>query len=143
MLILPQLIHQDDVMEPTKNIQTIQEDIAHFWGTENFWKFTISNSVLTDGAQYIATNCEAFWLFDLLDAEMRFNQNLKNELYLQSKLTVDLEKEEGLIVIDDMDDTICFTKSLSLCTFPLEKITIWSVRNPQNKSITHMLPSEY
>lgn len=131
-------------MTTTKSIQTIQQDIAHFWGSENFWKWNpLSNSVLTDGAQYVATNCEAFWLFDLLDAEIRFNQNLKNELYLQSKLTVDLEKEEGLIVIDDMNDTICFTQSLTLCTFPLEQITIWSTRNQHNKSITHMLPSEY
>lgn len=131
-------------MTTTKNIQTIQNDIAHFWGSENFWKWnSLSNSVLTDGAQYVATNCEAFWLFDLLDAEIRFNQNLKNELYLQSKLTVDLDKEEGLIVIDDMNDTICFTQSLTFCTFPLEQITIWSTRNQHNKSLTHMLPSEY
>ena len=51
-----------------KNKEQIIEGLGNFYGTQNYWKFSplFRNLVLTDGAKYIADECGAYWLFDIV-----------------------------------------------------------------------------
>ena len=102
--------------------------LNQFTGSQTFTRWTpISNSVLTEGALYVADQAGAYWLFDAIQSHL---DETKAD-WAQTVLTV-----------NDGNDEPLSSQKVPFTDFPQKQITIWSVRNELNAH-THMLPSEY
>jgi hypothetical protein len=121
----------------TETKKTLDEaDLANFTGSENWYRHWLGKSLYTDGAKYVADHAGAYWLLD----EIAINQmvpEVKAEEFQVWTLTVDLEKRSGVLVCDDENYNVVFTKAIPYTDFPLAEVKFYFTDN------TILLPSEY
>ena len=116
----------------TQNL--IIHEMAHFTGTVNYWEhqfFKISIN-LTDGANYIRTNCGAYWLFDLIT-----QQTYQKDKSYVVKLKNIKESEYIFNVLDWQTDEIIYQQEIPFSDFPLDQIKLYVLNG------VCLLPSEY
>lgn len=65
----------------TENVQTLSEQLAHFTGTTQYYKYLFGMS-LTDGTKFVADKFNAYWLMDVI-ASYQFNTNFARNPRLQ------------------------------------------------------------
>ena len=116
--------------------EEFQRNLANFTGTQEWYRHPLNRSVLyTEGAQYVAETCGAYWLLD----EIALNQMLKEvkkEEFQVWKLVVDVAKSSGVLTCEDGDYHLVFEKKLDFTTFPFSGIEFFFENN------TIYLPSE-
>ena len=114
-------------------------ELSEFYGSETFTRYSVlSNSVLTEGCKYVAERAGAYWLFDTIDSYL--NTKFKGQDVV-STLAVNRDNTAEF-TMTSMDDEPLATQTIEFTDFPIEGITIWSMRNELGAH-THMLPSEY
>ena len=112
--------------------------LNQFTGSQTFTRWTpVSNSVLTEGALYVADQAGAYWLFDAIQSHLDENK----ADFAESTLEVNAD-DSAVLTITDGDDGKIAIQHISFTDFPQQEIKIWSARNELNAH-THMLPSEY
>jgi hypothetical protein len=116
----------------TKQIQDIQNSLPQFTGSESFYRY--QNSVLTDGAKFIADSCGAYWLLDII-VSVQLIAKVRAEYFQVYDLTV--KQGKGVVVVTDGNENKIYQQKIPFTDFPLSKITLWRVDG------TIMLPSEY
>ena len=124
-----------------KNPTEIRSALSHFSGSGTFtkWSPLFPRCVLTEGAECVANECEAFWLMDLI-ASHQINRTVRAEEFQVWKLA---KKGEGWrITAEDGNGREIAVQALGYSNFPLEEITLWAARNELG-GITIFLPSEY
>ena len=113
-----------------------RRNLENFTGTQEWYRHPLNRSVLyTEGAQYVAETCGAYWLLD----EIALNQMLKEvkkEEFQVWKLVVDVAKSSGVLTCEDGDYHLVFEKKLDFTTFPFSGIEFFFENN------TIYLPSE-
>jgi hypothetical protein len=111
-------------------------DLSQFYGTEHWYRHPIYQSVtFTDGVKYIADECEAYWLIDLLAATfVTYNKKHYFQCYT---LNVDLAQNTATLVVTNGDDEPITNITIEFTDFPVETITIWGIDG------VLLLPSEY
>lgn len=122
-------------------VNTLQESLQQFCGTEQFFQLPLIQTRFTDGVHYLAEKAACFWL--VTDASV-FAKSLMDKSYF---ITIDFkrlsEEErnqrgcEAIISYGDGNDTILETHRYSVTDFPLDELRLYFVNN------TLMLPSEY
>lgn len=136
-----------------KKIRTrekIERDLQNFCGTTSYHRFSIlfQNFLLTDGARYVAEQCGACWLFDLI-ATHQSNPKVKNNPYLQNSIqfwTLNVENEQGIVMCEWDIEQVVLKEKIDYTDFPLPQIRIWvSKTQLEDGSIVWIayLPSEY
>ena len=116
----------------------IAQELNQFIGSQTFTRWSVlSQSVLTEGTQYLAETGNCYWLFDAIQSHV----DELGEDMVQSVLTVQ-DDSTAVLELDDMNDNIIASQVISYTDFPLSIIKIWSVRN-ETGAFTHMLPREY
>lgn len=116
------------------------EDLAHFWGTENYYGFSpllFPKLYLTDGTKYLAENAGAYWLMDLIGSYL---PRIKKAGFGSVKLVV--RAEEARVTIDDGNGNVIAKQRIGYTDFPLGDITLY-VTQEENDSWIIMLTSEY
>lgn len=110
----------------------ITNTLACFTGSERFTQYM--NSILTDGALYVAESCGAFWLLDIICSVQTISKVRQEEFQV-----FDLNVKDGgaTLTVTDGNDGVIYTQNISFTDFPLPSITLWRVNG------TIMLPSEY
>ena len=112
--------------------------LHEFYGSATFTRWSpLTNSVLTDGALYVAETAGAFWLFDSIQAYLDQHQ----ADWAQTTMVVH-DDDSATITMTNGNDEPLSTWKIPFTDFPEPEIKIWSVRNELNAH-THMLPSEY
>ena len=110
----------------------INANLANFYGSETFTRYT--NSILTDGAKYVAEACGAFWLLDII-CSVQLIAKVKREEFQVFSLVV--KGQSATVTVTDGNDHVIYTQEIPYTDFPLPKIDLWRVNG------TIMLPSEY
>lgn len=115
---------------------TLESNLAHFTGTENYYAFSPVNRnlVMTDGVKYLAENAKCYWLLDIV-ASLDWEPSCKGKEHLTCKFTK--KGEGGTFVAENGNGKALYTQELEYTDFPLEKVTIWKIDN------VVLLPSEY
>ena len=125
-------------MQQTKH--KLESDLSNFNCTENYFLQPTFGYLYTDGVQYLAQECKAYWLLDAIWSYQKTKLFLKDEA-LKSiqfwKLKVDLEKCKGVLICERDEGDIVITQKLDYTDFPLKEIQIYV----QNHTL--LLPSEY
>ena len=111
-------------------------DLIQFTGSEQWYRHGFVWKVLyTDGVQYVAEKCGAYWLID----EIAFGQmkrKIKAEEFQVWRLSVNPDQTASL-TCDDGNGRVVFTKRIEFTDFPLNEIRFYFTNN------TILLPSEY
>lgn len=117
-----------------KTKDEILQDLPNFYGTEQYhqWSAICRNFVLTDGAKYIADECGAYWLMDLIAS---YVQSYKSEGFAVVKF------DGKAVTIDDGNDNVLAEQVIEFTDFPLDEITLYVVIS--NDLWVIMLTSEY
>lgn len=112
--------------------QEIKQNLSQFTGTENYYR--LHNLNLTDGAKFVADECKAWWLLDIIwsyQADIR----LRNQTFQVWKLEV--KDLQATVRCEDGDYNELLSQDIDYTDFPLESITLWCINN------VILLPSEY
>jgi len=112
------------------------ENLGQFTGTEHWYRTVVPSITYTDGAKYVADQCESYWLLDDIAIYQTLDKIRKEEFQVW-KLKVDLAKSEGVLSCEDGNNHVVFTKKIPFTDFPVAEMTLWYV----DKVI--LLPSEY
>jgi hypothetical protein len=125
-----------NMSKPTK--EEILNNLAHFHGTDGYARY-MGNLLLTDGVQYMAEACGAFWLVDILYSVQTKAEIKKVELQvLRLKKT---GEDTAIVTIENGNKKILFTQDIPFTDFPLEEMVIWGCIQDQHRIV--LLPSEY
>lgn len=106
------------------NEGNFRHHLAHFTGTEKHHPHILGYA-LTDGAKYVADQCQAYWLMDVI-ASYCNHKNLSTEEYQRWILTVDLQNSSGTVECwtGDMNKPT-ISQEIPYTDFPLEEITLY------------------
>lgn len=110
--------------------------LREFTGTMTHYNYMLGYR-LTDGAKYVADECEAYWLMDVI-VSYYFDKRINEFHGIQYwTLEVDLEESSGVVkCFTTNDKEPAIVQQIRLTTFPIEKIELYC----QNKVI--YLPRE-
>ena len=125
-------------MAKTKSIQDIKSQLSGFIGTTQYHIHRVPLAgafKCTDGAMFVANECEAFWMLDLV-ASYQVSPKVAKEPFQVYKF-----KKTGdssmLVTIEDGNKNELATQKIHFTDFPLDEIEMWFIRG------VILLPSEY
>jgi hypothetical protein len=124
--------------------QIDETTLAHFTGTERYFRHWTSAIIYTDGIEYLNAN-GAGWLVDAI-ASHQHNEKVRNEPFQLWELKVNKGKRKAVLTCKSDSDQPAIVKQLIEYTnFPLESIQIYvelgSIDGVKEEFIA-MLPSE-
>ncbi|HET6844831.1 MAG TPA: hypothetical protein VFK06_24590 [Candidatus Angelobacter sp.] len=112
-------------------------NLEQFTGSETVYRHGLMKNVLyTEGVHYVAEKGSAYWLID----EIATSQHLKQvagEEFQHWTLTVNLANRTAVLVCDDGNGNVVFSKEIEFTDFPLDHINFYFTNQ------TICLPSEY
>lgn len=120
----------------------LADALEGFTGSETFSRWSaLSRSVLTEGAQFLADQAGAYWLFDAIDSHL-VDKGVTDETEFTS---VTLRRgslgNDAELILDDGNGVVFARQHIEYTDFPLPEIKLFAVFNGQGW--THMLPREY
>ena len=112
--------------------------LPNFYGTENYyrWSPVFKNFLLTDGANYIAQACDAYWLVDLFASHLL---SCKDEGF--ATLYLKVKGGKAVAQIEDGNGKVLKKQKIEYTDFPLDQIVLYCC--PQDDQFVLMLPSEW
>lgn len=116
-----------------KNPAQIKAELEKYSGSDKIFKLQNANILYTEGVQYLAESCSAYWLLQKVGAKAK-------ELIPKSDfIAVKFEKlnSGGVLNYSDGNGNILHYEQIVFTYFPLEKIDLF-FRND-----TLLLPNEY
>lgn len=125
-----------------KSQDQIKFSLRQFTGSSTFTKFSplFPNVVLTEGAEYLADECGAYWLMDMIASHILSVP--KDETFTIAQLTVNPMNKAFFTLADDSPATkIYANQSISYTDFPLDEVKLYVIREGDEWVI--LLPSEY
>ena len=125
-----------------KSQDQIKFSLRQFTGSSTFTKFSplFPNVVLTEGAEYLADECGAYWLMDMIASHIPSVP--KDETFTVAQLTVNHMNKAFFTLADDSPATkIYANQSISYTDFTLDEVKLYVIR--EGKEWVILLPSEY
>jgi len=122
-----------------KTATEIKAELPNFYGTENWYRYSplFKTILLTDGAKYIADECEAYWLMDVIGSYL---PKIKGG-FAVAKLTVADNKGRFTLADDDPAGKTFAKQTIEYTDFPLDEIKFYVINDGTDWVI--LLPSEY
>ncbi len=115
----------------------LEADLAHFCGTENWWRHWAGRITYTDGVKLLAEKAGAFWLIDLVASHQ--TARLRQEEFQIWILAVDRDKTPMAVATcqADTDAPVLVRQEIDYTDFPLPSIELYLLDD------VLMLPNEY
>jgi hypothetical protein len=110
-------------------------DLGQFTGTEQWYKFGLTNITCTDGAKHVADHAGAYWLLDEIALAQVYDVKVNAEAFQVWKLAV--KDSSATLTCEDGNGNVVMTKKIEFTDFPLPTVELWYT----DKVI--LLPSEY
>jgi hypothetical protein len=118
---------------------TLATDLAHFTGTENYYRAINRAVTYTDGAKYFADKAGAHWLIDIISTELPGHAN--REGFLHIKMTV--ADSKAAIAADDGNGKIVWTRDIDWTDCPEGEWRFYMAPGGPEGTTVIMLPQEY
>ena len=121
----------------TKDAKLTQADFTRFTGTEGYYRHALNrNVVYTDGAEFVAEECGAYWLLDSIALAQLHQKRVAAEEFQVWRLSIRPDRTATL-TCEDGNYNVVYTQQLEFTDFPLDEITLWFADN------VIYLPSEH
>lgn len=124
-----------------KTQDQIKSDLRQFIGSITFTRYSplFPNVVLTEGAEYLADECGAYWLMDMIASHL---PSLPvDEYWGVVILTVDNGKGLFTLADDSPATKVYAMQGINYTDFPLDEIKLYVSHDGEFWYV--MLPSEY
>ena len=118
---------------------TLKQDLAHFTGTEDYYRSINRNVTYTDGVKYFADKAGAHWLIDIIATELA--AHAYREEFLHIKMDVKGSKAE--IAADDGNGKVLWKRSIDWTDCPEGEWRFYMAPGGPEGTIVVMLTSEY
>lgn len=118
---------------------TLKSDLAHFTGTENYYRSINRAVTYTDGVKYFADKAGAHWLIDILATELV--GHAKREEFLHIKMDVRNDKAE--ITADDGNGKVVWRRDIDWTDCPEGEWRFYMALGGPEGTVVILLPSEY
>jgi hypothetical protein len=118
--------------------EEILNQLPSFTGTEYYYRHM--RLIYTDGVKFVAENCGAYWLLDLINS-YQIHYKVRTQEFQVYKLFV-RENKTAFVEISNGNNKILATQEIEYSDFPLPKMEIWCI-NYKESNPTCILPSEY
>lgn len=115
--------------------QELEQQLHYFTGSSAYYPL-YPQLKLTDGTKFLCEQAKCFWLMDIIWSYQTLDKIRKEPLQVYT-LTVDLEKQQGLLVCSDGNENILHKQSIPYTDFPMESIKVYYIDQ------IALLPSEY
>ena len=116
--------------------ENIESELAHYIGSQNYYKTMSPNVVHTDGIKALADLCGAYWLIDAIVSHQS-ECNKDEMLQFMQFWSIETKDNQAVLTCERDSDDIAITQEIEYTDFPLDKISIW-VENG-----VMILPSEH
>lgn len=113
-----------------------KEDLAHFTGSEHWYRYAGTKFTYTDGVAYVAEHGQAYWLISEILLAHALISEVRNQEFAVWKLTVSQDKS-AMLACTDGNGAPVFSKRILFTDFPLPEIEFWFQNN------VLYLPSEH
>jgi hypothetical protein len=115
----------------------LQYNLHRFTGTDGYYKH-LCNTLLTDGARYLADEAGAYWLMDMISSYVHTITG-RFAIVILTKT----ENDKALFTLQDdvPANTVYAMQGIEFTDFPLDEIKLYVVREGKNWIV--MLPGEY
>jgi hypothetical protein len=130
--------------EKAKRALEIRNSLAHFNGTEQWFRHSLMRNVLyTEGVQYLAEQAEAYWLIDKI-ASMQLEPMIAAEPFQAWKLALTSDNKAVLTCTDGGklgdEPELLHKEHITFTDFPLDEIELWVEKG---EHIVILLPGEH
>ena len=112
-------------------VQKIQNGLAQYYGTEQYWKNNTLNFQYTDGVKFLHESCDCYWLLIAISSYKR------TEPFQVWKLQKNQDDSAVLTMKEDTDQPLLVEQKIPYTDFPLEEMTLWLIDG------ILILPTEY
>lgn len=119
-----------------KSSAEIKLELSQFSGTSQYFQHPFGQLLYTDGVQYLAQECNAYWLLDVI-CSYRLVKKIREEDFLVHKLKVNLGTRTAVYSIEDGNNHVLTVQNIEFTDFPLSEISIFQSANVM------YLPSEH
>ncbi|MDJ1497645.1 hypothetical protein QNI19_32195 [Cytophagaceae bacterium DM2B3-1] len=120
----------------SNRIPNLNLELAHFTGSESYYRHMISRLYYTEGVQYMAQTYGCYWLLDKILIEAALNKNLLKEDFQVWKL-IWLRGDVFELHCSDGNDRELFKEIIPFSDFVADHLTLWFSDG------VLLLPSEY
>jgi hypothetical protein len=111
----------------------LEQDLAQFTGTENYYKY-IFGLKLTDGVKYLAEKGKCFWIMDIIAS---YQSKLSKNPFQLWELIVASDKSAIITCREDTETKILVKQKIPWTDFEMTNIKIYVIDG------VVLLPSEY
>ena len=117
-----------------------EHELHNFSGTELYYRIT-PDTVMTEGAKFVADNGEAYWLMTAIASYLP--QLTKTESFIVANLQVTNtgNSRTALLKLDDGNDNILIEQHIAYTDFALDEMKLYACHTGNMWVI--MLPREY
>ena len=102
-------------MTPEK-IQEVRNNLFQFTGSDRFYRH-FTKHIYTQGVQYVADKCGAYWLIDLIMSH-QCDPKVRKEEFQQWKLFLNKEGSSAVAICDDGNGNEVTRQEIEYTTFP-------------------------
>lgn len=123
-----------------KTANEITNELAQFTGTAHYYLYSplFPNMLLTDGAHYLAEECGAYWLMDMIGSYLPQIE----DWWAIAELTVTHGNKALFTLADDKPATKFFAhQAIEYTDFPLEEVKLYVILDGEHWVV--LIPSEY
>lgn len=116
-------------------------DLEQFTGTTKWYRHPFfKGCIYTDGINYMAENCRAYWLIDAVFSYVPQIETV-GEWFFPVHLSKKDGKENWTLKIGDSENSRIFRQDIGYSDFPMDHIMLFLAKN--DAFWTLFLPSEY
>ncbi len=125
---------------PNPRAAELRAGLAHFTGTETWYRHWTKRALYTDGARFLADTAGAHWLLDVI-ASWQQHQSVRAETFQHWVLR--RESAWWRLACDDGNGQILASQRIKGSDFPLDTISLYCVAGGPGGLPVIMLPGEY
>ena len=118
------------------SLKNLEQDLAGFIGTQNYYRHSIGNFSYTDGVKYLADTANCYWLLDVIGSHI-LKPRIRKILFQVWELTVNENRNAVITMREDTNLPAVVEQKIPFTDFPLKKIKLYFIDD------VLMLPSEY
>ena len=115
-------------------------ELNNFSGTERYYRIT-PDTVITDGAKFVADNGEAYWLMTTIASYLPEFTEKETFIVATLQVTRTATSSHAILKLDDGNDNILAEQFIEYTDFPLDVIKLYACYAGDMWVI--MIPREY
>jgi hypothetical protein len=122
----PRIYLSYDAQRQAVKEPSLEEQLAQFNGTEDYYRSSFGTLLLTDGAQYLREKAGASWLMDLIES---YQPKLRNEEFQLWGIKVEDDHSATVYCKADSDQPNLLEQKIEYTDFPMKEYELFCVNN--------------